>query len=309
MRSWLVLCALTTTASAEVAGDGFEASLRGRIGSITAPFYTTAHPVVRSELQAYSMILDGWARIRPPWSAGVRIAIATSSVEEPAGSYTADYSLGNPLAYVEYTTHLRPALIAHAHVGLGVPLAGSGSAPSLVRNRVLAASDALEGWRSTELYQPGTLPLVLEATLEHLRPAWHARARAKLAAFVHVTDSGLPAEADTRPLGVVPSTEAELAWRARPWLSVGIGAHLAVVAARPFEPIRDVGRSGPVALGVVPHLELTRGRLAFQLDLLVAVAGPLDGSIGLGAGIAWRHPATASRSSEATIPRGSAAWK
>jgi hypothetical protein len=288
MRIALVLCVLATPAVADSIDDRSGASAHARIGSITAPFYTAAHPVVRSELQAYALIIDAWARMGPQWSVGARVAIATSSVEEPAGSYTADYTLGNPLVYVEHDRRLRPSLIGRARASLGLPLAGSGDAPSLVRNRVVAASDALEGWRSTELYQPGTVPFVVEAMVEHVRPAWRARVRAKLATLVRITDASLPSEANPHRIGVVPSTELELGWRARRWLCVGLGVHAVVVAIPPVEPIRDVGRSGRAHLGVVPQLELVRGRATFTLDLLAALAGPLDGSVGLGASIAWR---------------------
>jgi hypothetical protein len=157
-----------------------------------------------------------------------------------------------------------------------------------VRNRVVAASDALEGWRSTELYQPGTLPLVVEAAVEHVRPAWRARARVKLATLVRVTDANLPDEADPQRIGIIPSTELDLGWRARRWLCVGLGVHAVVAAIPPVEPIRDIGRSGRAHLGVVPQLEIVRGRAAFTVDLLVALAGPPE-SVGLGASFAWRQ--------------------
>jgi len=283
-----VLGLLGTTAIADSTEDRFGASAHARIGSVTAPFYTSAQPIVRSELQAYSLILDGWYRVRMQWSIGLRVPIATSSVEEPAGSYTADYTLGNPLAYVEYDRRLPHSMVGRARASLGLPLAGSGDAPSLVRNRVVAASDALEGWRSTELYQPGTLPLVLEAMVDRVRPAWRARARVKLATLVRVTDANLPDDADPQPLGIVPSTELEIGWRVRRWLCLGLGVHAVVLAIPPVEPIRDIGRSGRVQFGVVPQLEIVRGRAAFTLDVLVALAGPLD-SVGLGASIAWHQ--------------------
>jgi hypothetical protein len=280
MRVALVLCLFATTAAA----DDFGASVHARAGSITAPFYTAAHPIVRSELQAYSWLFEGWARVRPQWSAGARLPIATSSVEEPAGSYTADYTLGNPIAYVEYDTRVR-CYLARLRASAGLPLAGSGDAPSLVRDRVVAATDALEGWRSTELYQPGTVPVVIQASIEHVRPAWRARAGAKLATFVRIIDGELPNE---QRIGLVPSTEVAAAWRARRWLTVGVGLHAVVLALPPVEPVRDVGRSGRAQLGVVPQIELVRGRAAFTLDLIVALAGPVD-TIGLGAGFAWRR--------------------
>src|SRR5688572_7326494 len=112
MRIVLVLGLLATPALADPAGDRAGASVDARIGSVRAPFYTDAQPVVRSNLQAYSLVFEGWARVRPHWTAGARLPIATSSVEEPAGSYTADYTLGNLLAYVEHDRRLRPATLA-----------------------------------------------------------------------------------------------------------------------------------------------------------------------------------------------------
>lgn len=282
-----VLSCLLVAAAPALAEPELGVGAHARIGSITAPFYTSAHPIVRSELQAYSLILDGWYRVRPQWSVGARVPIATSSVEEPAGSYVADYTLGNPLAFVEYDRSLRATTIGRARASLGAPLAGSGDAPSLVRNRVIAASSALEGWRSTELYQPGTVPLVISAALDEVRSAWRARATVKLAAFARIDDAGLPPDVRTHSLGIVPSVEIELDWHARRWLSVGLGAHAVVLALPPIEPMRDAGRSGRAQLALAPKLAFARGRASFTLDLLVAVAGPLDG-IGLGAGIAWQ---------------------
>jgi hypothetical protein len=285
----LGVLAATTTATADALDDRLGASLHTRIGSIRAPFYTTAHPVVRSDFQAYALIAEGWYRVRAQWSVGARLAIATSSVEEPAGSYTADYTLGAPLLYVEHDRRLDPGTVGRVRASLGVPLAGAGGAPSLVRNRVLAASDAVEGWRSTELYQPGTVPLVVEAGVEHVRAAWRARARAKLATFVRVTDAGLPDDADPQPLGVVPGAELAAGWRPLSWLTVGLGVHAVVLAVPPVDPVRDAGRSGRAHVGLVPQVELVRGCTAFQLDVLVALAGPLDGSVGVGASVVWRR--------------------
>jgi hypothetical protein len=279
-----LVTAFATTASAD---DRFRASAHARIGSITAPFYTRAHPIVRSELQAYSLQLDGWYRLRPNWSIGLRVPIATSSVQEPAGSYVADYTLGNPLAYLEYDHAPRATTIVRARGALGAPIAGSGDAPSLVRNRVVAASDALDGWRSTELYQPGALPLVAQATLDEVHPAWRAHGSVKLATFVRVSDADL--SNDSSRIGLVPSIEVEAGWRPRSWLYVGLGAHAVVLAVPPIEPLRDVGRSGRAHLGIVPKVELVRGRASFALDVLVALAGPLTDSASLGASVAWHH--------------------
>jgi hypothetical protein len=282
VRIAVALVAMSTTAVA----DDLGASVHARIGSITAPFYTTAQPIVRSELQATSLVLAGWYRVAPAWTLGAHLPIASSSIQEPAGSYVADDTLGNVLVTGVYERRIRPSTIARASVALGAPLAGSGDAPSLVRNRVVAASDALDGWRSTELYQPGVVPFVLAGTLDEVRASWSARAAVELATLVRTSDADLD---DPSRVGLVPSIELEAAWRPRRWLTVGLGAHAVILAIPPIEPVRDAGRSGRVHLGIVPRVELARGRASFALDLLVALAGPLDGSIGLGASVAWHQ--------------------
>jgi hypothetical protein len=286
----IVLGSILASATAHAdAGDAGGAGLHARIGSVRAPFYSAAHPLVRSDLQAYALVLDGWARLRGQWSLGARFPIATSSVEEPAGSYAADYTLGNPLLYAEHDRAMRPDAVLRLRAGLGLPLAGAGDSPSLVRNRVLAASDALDGWRATELYQPGTVPIIVAATIDRVRPAWRARAGVKLATFVRITDASLPPGSDRHALAIIPSSEVSLAWHPRSWLSAGLGLHATLLALPTTTPIRDVGRSGRLHAGTTPSLSVTRGRATFTLDFLLALAGPLDGTAGLGAHIAWRQ--------------------
>jgi hypothetical protein len=98
------LVALGTCLLAATGGVGarpfLSADLHARAGSVAAPFATRSIPEVRSEFQAYSIV--GCARwMLPPWQLGVRLPVATSSVEQPAGSYVADYTFGNPEVFVE----------------------------------------------------------------------------------------------------------------------------------------------------------------------------------------------------------------
>jgi hypothetical protein len=276
------LLALALPARAEPVG----AELRARIGSVEAPFYTTAQPMVTSESQAYALVLSAWYDLAPSWRGGVRLAAATSSIEEPGGSYTAAYTIGNPILYAEHGRSVAGFRIG-ARASLGLPLAGHGPEASLVRNRVLAASDALEGWRDPELYRPGVLPLALEAEAARIRSHWRARVALKLPVLVRVSDAGLPAEARVRALGLQPILTVDAAWRPRTWLSVGLAVHAVALARAQIDPVRDVGRSGALHVGVAPHVALELRRLTLGLELLAAAAGPLAGTAGLGLTVAW----------------------
>ena len=156
---WLALACLLGGRTAH-ADDSVQpqpgAALHARIGTVTAPFYTEGLPYVRSEFQAYAIVGEAYCDLGP-WRVGGRLPVTTSTIEQPAGSYTADYTIGNPELYSEHLVAVsgppRDSGDGHAagdlrlHLGIGLPLAGHGPGHSLVRNRVVAASDAVEGWR------------------------------------------------------------------------------------------------------------------------------------------------------------------
>ena len=165
------LAAVPAPARAEPAA--VQASVELRIGAAKAPFYTDALPETTSEFtQARSMILAASLRIAPALFVGARLPAAPSTVRQPAGSYADEKAVGNPELNAEWLAPPR-ALGGHlVHLTLrgaiGLPLAEHGSPMSLVQNRVVALSNALDGWRNPELYQPGVLPLTLSgrASLE-----------------------------------------------------------------------------------------------------------------------------------------------
>jgi hypothetical protein len=266
--------------------------VRGRIGRVAAPHYTAALPEVRSAWQAYAIVIEG-DHGRGPWRFGARLPIATSSIEQPAGSYVADYTTGNPALHGEWTLPASvpgPDAVARElrlRGGVGLPLAGHGPSWSLVRNRVLAASDAVEGWREPELYQVGVVPLVVSGLGQLGGSWWDLSARLKLSAFLRTSRASLPPDVATRDVGLIPVMTVSGSWKPRPWLAVGASAALAGVWLSPAQPARDVGRSGALQATAAPHLHLLGRRFALGLDVLMAVGGPLRSSVGAGLNVTW----------------------
>ena len=116
---------------------------------------------------------------------------------------------------------------------------------------------------------------------------WRVTGELKLPVFVRTSSASLPADARTRPIGFIPVLTAGGSWR--PLASLAVGATAAVTAGMPAPvvPTRDVGRSGALQTTFAPHLQLIGRRFSLEFDLLIAVAGPLDGSLGLGLHIGW----------------------
>jgi hypothetical protein len=291
---WVALTVLggALPARADPACGRSGAQLDFRIGSVAAPFYSAALPEVRSPYQAYALVLGGWHRLKSGGAVGARMPIATSTIEQPAGSFTADYTIGNPELFLTLPGPPfaeRQGGATALRLAVGLPLAGHGDRTSLVRNRVVAASDALEGWRDPGLYRPGRLPLVIGAEGSVQPGAWRLSARLALPFLIRVSGASLPAGSGTRRLGFLPMAELAVTWRPRPWLGMGLAGHLVVAALDPVRPPRDVGRSGNVQGGLAPFVELTGQRLGVRVDLLAAAGGPLRGTFGLGLHLRWRR--------------------
>jgi hypothetical protein len=272
---------------APVPEPAIDATVHARIGSIAAPFYTPGIPEVRSEFQAYALVAEVGYAVRRGWRVGARLPIATSSIEQPAGSYTAAYTVGNVELHGQRALASPPWLSRlDVRVAVGAPLARYGGA-TLVRARVLAASDALEGWRDRELWTPGVLPVTASAIAGITRPRWSAETRLEIPALLRLP--GAPEEMSTSPLGVVPNAAARVAWRPRGWIEIGVAGHVVALVPAPSTSPRDVGRSGRVQLGLTPMVAVRTGSVALELDAVIAAGGPLAGSIGVGAHIGWRR--------------------
>jgi hypothetical protein len=293
------LVALGTCLLAGTGGVGdrsfLSAELHARAGSVAAPFATRAIPEVRSEFQAYSII--GCIRLMlPPWQFGVRLPFATSSVEQPAGSYVADYTFGNPEVFVERGVFTSPLgseeglrWRSSLRLAVGMPVAGHGPAESWVKNRVLAASDAVEGWREPELFQPGILPIVPGMFTQLEGASWNATGALKLPVLIRTSRASYPSEVSVGS-GLMPVLSLGGAWHARHWLTLGASTSATWLAVQPVDPLRDVGRSGRVQLTVVPYVQFRLPFVFVRLDLLAATGGPLDGTFSVGGSVGVQAP-------------------
>lgn len=268
-------------------GGRLQLSLRVRIGAAVAPFDTPALSKVESEFtQARLLVLAGQYLIDRRRALGARLPVAASTVMLPAGSYADDKALGNPELFIEDRglTASRGPLRARAalRVAVGLPLAQHGSTTSLLENRALALSDALDGWRNPELYTAGVLPLTASGRLALSRARFGVDLEAKLPLAIRLHDASLPDEARTRPLGFTPHLRLGGTWSALPWLALGAAAHAVIRAPAPVAPPPGGRRASAFQLGIEPRAAIALGPLSLTADLMLALGGPLDGTIGIG---------------------------
>jgi hypothetical protein len=285
----LIATALATApAPARAEPDLVHVSAELRIGAAKAPFYTDALPETTSEFtQARSMILAASVRIAPALFVGARLPAAPSTVRQPAGSYADEKALGNPELNADWLApprafggHLVHFLVRGA---IGLPLAEHGSAMSLVQNRVVALSSALDGWRNPELYHPGVLPLTLSgrASLEP-RP-WGAELAGKLPVLVRIGDASLPDEADTHPVGFEPTLEARGLFAPVDWFTAELGASLAAHLLPAVSPAGRSDRDGRLQPAIEPGLRFwPGGGVSLSTGFSAALGGPLASTFAIG---------------------------
>lgn len=280
------LAALPAPARAEPAA--VHASVELRIGAAKAPFYTDALPETTSEFtQARSMILAASIRLAPALFVGGRLPAAPSTVRQPAGSYADEKAFGNPELNADWWGPPR-ALGEHlvhlvVRAAIGLPLAEHGSPMSLVQNRVVALSNALDGWRNPELYQPGVLPVTLSGRAFVDPRPWGAELAGKLPILVRVGDASLPDEADTHPVGLEPHLEARALFAPVDWFTAELGGHLAVLLVPAVAPAERSDRAGRLQPGIEPGLRFWPGSgVSLSTRFSAAVGGPLAGTFAIG---------------------------
>jgi hypothetical protein len=294
-RGALVAAAIASSASPARAEPVVKASVELRIGAAAAPFYTEALPETSSEFtQARSMILAGSYRLAYDLWVGGRLPAAPSTVRQPAGSYSDEKAFGNPEVNADWippSLYLGGSRVVHFTVrgAVGLPLAQHGTPSSLLQNRVVALSGALDGWRNPELYEPGVLPVTLSGlALLEPRP-WGAELAAKLPVLVRVGDASLPDEADTNPVGLEPHLEVRGLFAPYDRFTAELGAYLAVQAVPAVAPAERSERDGRLQAGLEPGLRFQLGAgVTLTTRFSAALGGPLAGTyaIGLAAAIA-----------------------
>jgi hypothetical protein len=293
-RCALALAAVAGSAASAAAEPAVvKASVELRVGAAAAPFYVDALPETSSEFtQARSMIFAGSYRVARSLWVGGRLPAAPSTVRQPAGSYSDEKAFGNPEASAEWLTPpvaLGARALVHLAVAgaIGLPLAGHGTESSLLENRVVALSSALDDWRNPQLYEPGVVPLTAAARARIEPTPWGGELAVELPIMVRVGEASLPDEADTHPIGLVPHIEARGLVAPLGWLTAELGGHIAVQAVRAVEPAERSERSGRVQIGIEPGLCFRPGAgVSLTTRFSAALGGPLAGTYAIGLGAA-----------------------
>lgn len=266
-------------------------SVKLRTGGARAPFYTAALSEVTSEFsRAQAVLFGGFVRLNGPLELGIRVPLAQSAVLLPGASYVEDVSLGNIELYFEdqrFSRQLpRARLNLALRFGAGLPLAGHGPSTALIKNRVVALSNALDGWQNPELWEPGVVPLTLSGRL-FIEPApWGVSLRVKLPLLIRVNDADLPDEARTQALGFLPQIALRGTVQPLKWLGIHVGTHVVFLAPAAVSAVEGSDRSGAVHWGFAPEVEVTIARhLMLSVEFNAAIAGPLRGTLGIGLGL------------------------
>lgn len=195
-------------------------------------------------------------------------------VEQPAGALYAEAAWGNPEIGVAYS---RPWLEREGWrldfvggLAVGVPLAERDGAQ--LARRALVLANALEGFSEPGLFTPGVLPLTPSVGLRWESRRWLLSASVRVPLLFRVSEADLPAETDTRPLGISPVARVDARLRVRPWLSLAAGTRLTL---RAVSPVDDHGGAAQLLGGGRAEFHLLE-----SLTLSVVFQSPLGGSLG-----------------------------
>lgn len=124
--------------------------------------------------------------ISPALSAGLRVPLTTASVRQETGKSLATTAFGSPELMGEYRLSLNKLSSVPIEFGIGIPIAQGNpdateetDAAGQAKDTVNRLADATLGWRDSELFQPGRLPIVIGGGFRHERTAWEFHASAK----------------------------------------------------------------------------------------------------------------------------------
>lgn len=279
----LSVLASASPARAQRADAALDVRLDTAAGVAAGPFLAMDLP--RVEGSGAALVLAIRMRVHAALDVGVRVPLAATYIQQPAGSYVSESAWGNPEVFVEHAHAFalpRPLLV-RARLALGAPLAEHG-AGGFMEHRALAVADALLAWRDRELFVPGVVPLTPAVELALPSRRWSAYATLKLPLLVAVTDATPDGSSNALGITSVVGLGARVGITSR--LHVAGGAHAAFELVRPLEWIERGSRVQPSA-----HVELDwriHGSFSLGVRCIVPVAGPLGGDT-FSAGLSIAH--------------------
>jgi hypothetical protein len=247
-----------------------------RFGLAEAPFVTTRLPEVRGH--GFVGLVAAALALNRHYAVGVDVPFAVVSIEQPAGSYVDESTRGNLGLFVRATTvWSRPhvALAPFAELALGLPLAERDAEDALLASRALAIASALEMYRRQDAFTSGTVPVTTSLGVCLRRGVWSAETSLRMPLLFRFSNAGLPAGADTRPVGFAPALHLQGGARPLPWLYASFTADLVVNAVA---PVRLLNEPTVAQLSLTPALLFSLQRhVSLGLDFVAPIAGPLGG--------------------------------
>jgi hypothetical protein len=257
-------------------------------GMVRAPFYTAAFPEVRSQVARPRLVrLAGHLGAPGSFRLEAQIAGTWSGVMQPAGSYLVESAWSNALLAV---AHVGPSWQREAvrtqlilRLGVGIPTANASSQPGYLRQRVLAIANAMALWRDQELFTPGVLSLIPEASLTCSGSRWSLGATLKATAMARVSDARLPPER-TRSAAFTPVLRLDTQVTPAGWPALRLAAD---VAANLPAPVRAVASTqfDLVQVSLSPGVRFglpTFTHSTIAIDAAIPVSGPLWGTFAVG---------------------------
>jgi hypothetical protein len=267
-------------------GSRIELEAAADFGVVQAPFFSPDFPELRAHGFVFS--LTGRYNLSPSWQFGVRVPLALMSVRQPAGAFVDEGAWGNPSLFMRRWAELEApwadAISIWAGAELGLPLAESGPAGSVLENRALEAANALEAYLWPEAFSPGTLPLVPSAGARFSSDRWSATAALATALLLRVTDASLSDGIQRHGLGFLPRLELSGGVRISELVRLSLAVDASWAAARVVDPASPASR---VQWSLGPGLRLCFTHLELALTLRIPLGGALGGSTYAG-GLALR---------------------
>lgn len=252
--------------------------VEAHLGLATAPFDVMTLPEAKG--QAFVITLDGSHPLGSNASIGIRAPFVIASVEQPAGSYVDDATVGNPQLRGAYR------LLAHrtgtsvitlvGGLDIGAPLAGHST--TLMPNRALAIANAAEGMGSPDLFTPGVVPLTPSGSLQWISMPWRVDGTVRLPLLIRVSEADMPnAGTTTNAIGFASVLGIEGTRQLTRRLALAAATRLTVELLPVADHVRSISR-----LQDLERLSLAirvGGRAALIVDLQAALGGELGRSM------------------------------
>jgi hypothetical protein len=232
--------------------------------------------------------------ISPAFTAGLRLAWSTASIDDDSGGWSAT-AFANPMLMGEYRVGISPLTNLPIFFGLGIPVAEGEQDPSTLdevaarKSAVNMLADASHMLRDPELYQPKRLPVVAGIGIRHERNALDLHAWTKFVLGLNVGGE-LENEAFYGTVGTIKANAlairnvtlagAMYQFLEKPALSAGLDAWFSYRAIDPIEFESALNSTPPTSFqfAIEPKLGARFGKLGVGAGFLVPVGGRLGDS-------------------------------